>query len=61
MNKSQNLYGIARPKNVDQTVHQLKVTLAVGAEYFTIALSLIVKTESYGQFCLRYPDTWCNY
>ena len=39
-------------QNVDQTVHELKVAFAV-AVYFSIALSLIVKTESCYQFCLR--------
>ena len=46
MNRSQNFYGITCSQNVDETVHHLKVALAGGAEYFTIALSLIVKTET---------------
>ena len=61
MNKLQKLYGITFEQNVDQIVHQIKVVLAVGAVYFTIALSLIVTTESCHQFCLCIPDSWCNY
>ena len=59
--KIQNLYGIAPEQNVDQTVHQLRVALAVGTVYFTIALSLIVKTESCYQYYLLTPDSLCNY
>ena len=51
MIKNHNFY---LAQNVDQTVHELKVAFAV-AVYFTIALSLIVKTESCYQFYLRTP------
>ena len=44
LNKLQNLYGNALEQNVDLTVHQLKVPLALGAVYFTIALNLTVNT-----------------
>ena len=37
------------------------LTLAVGPVSFTIALSLIGKTESCHHFCLCTPDSWCNY
>ena len=46
MKKRQNLYSIALEQNVDQTVHQLQVALAVGTVYFSIPLILNVKTES---------------
>ena len=52
MNKLQIIYAIALEQNVDQTVHELKVSLVVGAAYYTIAQILIVKTESYNQFCI---------
>ena len=35
MNKLQDVYNTALEENVDQTVHQLKVALAVGVVYFT--------------------------
>ena len=59
--KIQNLYGIAPEQNVDQTVYQLRVALAVGTVYFTIALNLIVKTESCYQYYLLTPDSLYNY
>ena len=47
MNKLQHLYGITLERNVDQMNHQLKVALAIGGVYFTIAVSLVVETENY--------------
>ena len=35
MNKGQNRYSITLEENVGQTVHQLKVALAIDAVYFT--------------------------
>ena len=35
MNKGQNPYSITLEENVGQTVHQLKVALAIDAVYFT--------------------------
>ena len=39
---AEKLYGIAFERNV----HQLKVALALGTAYFTIALSLTVNTSA---------------
>ena len=44
-NDLQLLYNIALGQNVDETVCHPKVLLAVGAVHFTMAVSLIVKTE----------------